>query len=689
VGRLSTETQPGESTSKNDSPIVLKKGLALAQKLNSPADITAAQISLGNTYRALHQLQKRLQTGPCTDPTSLKYYQEAKQYYQQAAAQTTSPTSKIQALLNQQSLLYSPPDSQSINATAIAPSVAASIQAIATQIQPQLDRLPLNRLSLYARIQLGDNLLKIGDRQQAIPLLETTVKQAESLGDRTAESYALGYLGQAYSQNSTPQALTQTTAALKLARSLNAPELSYRWLWQLGRLERTTDPDRAIQDYRSAYQTLNEFRRNLTSDNLELQFSFQQQAIEPVYREFVDVLLKPQTTVNTTSTVLQEARQVMQNLQNVELSNFLQEPCAQSSIATVDQQVDEKNSFTATIYPILLNDRIEVIAKLPGQGLSRYPHFISQSIVRQKIHQFQLDLQESYTFDAVQKEGQEIYQWLIPQELQQQLDQAKISTIVFTLDGPFRNIPMAALHNGKGYLIEKYAVAVTLDMDVKDPKALPNDRLRVLAASLADPPKQPEDKFKYAKLTYADAELDTIQNTKSIKATPIRDNKFTLDSFNKNFNNAPFEIVHLATHGQFSSNPQDTFILTAASQPRRDGKVRLNDFDEMFRTRELNRADAIELLILSACETASGDDRATLGIAGAAVKAGARSAIASLWSLDDQSSQKLMKVLYSKITQPNTSRAQALQTAQLALLKSENYSHPRYWAPFLLVGNWL
>jgi len=261
---------------------------------------------------------------------------------------------------------------------------------------------------------------------------------------------------------------------------------------------------------------------------------------------------------------------------------------------------------------------------------------------------------------------------------------------------------MSALYDGAHYLIENYAVSVSLGLDLSDPQKLPNDHLKVLAASLANPSKQlkqSEVKGKFAKLLYVDAELNSIQDaikkTAGGSATPLRDGDFNRTLFNKKLSNDQFNIVHLATHGQFSSNPQETFILTASStlpngKPS-DGKIRLSDFDEMFRTRVLNRADAIELLILSACETASGDDRATLGIAGAAIKAGARSAIASLWSLDDESSQTLITTFYKTITQPHTSRAEALRQAQLALLQAKDgpYTHPRHWAPFLLVGNWL
>jgi CHAT domain-containing protein len=701
--RLVGHLQPDDLQPSPNSEAVLQQGLALAQALHSPADITRSQISLGNTYRAIYYQQKRLQPHPCQDPQVLAYQHKALQAYQTAAAMAIVPTSKIQALLNQQSLLLgSPADRETIGS-----QPAQTVATIASQIQANLDRLPLNRTSLYARIQLAYNLLQIDNRQPAVPLLQTAINQAAQLGDRAAQSYALGYLAQSYAQpqqtgtepDALDQALTLTTQALQLARELNIPEITYRWLWQLGWLERNTHPERALQSYRAAYRTLQSFRTNLAPDNPDLQFSFRENTADRIYREFVDLLLKTDPakpkalSSDSGGAYLQEARQVIQDLQSAELSNFLQEPCALSNIEAIDKRVDEPGSFTATLYPILLPDRIEVIAKFPNKPLFHYTYPISETEARQKLAKFQFDLQLPYTFDQIKQEGQEIYRWLINPAVQAELESAKINTIVFSPDGPLRNIPMAALHDGSGYLIEKYAVAVTLDLVVTDPKSLPSTRLNVLVASLAEPPKQ-KTGFRFARLPYVDAEVKAIQKMPGIAVTPIQGQQFTRDGFNQKFNGSPFQIVHIATHGQFSSNPAETFILTAASSAKgqlSDGKVRLKDFDAMFRTRVLNRPDAIDLLILSACETASGDDRATLGIAGTAVRAGARSAIASLWSLDDASSQTLVTTFYKAITHPQTSRAEALRQAQLALLQAEEgaYTHPRYWAPFLLVGNWL
>ncbi len=718
IGYLQPEqlAQPQTSQSSKNSEAILKDALELAQKLQSPVDITKAQISLGNTYRAIYQQQKRLQPNPCPDQKVLAYRGKALQYYQQAAQKTDSPTSKIQALSNQQSLLLATQsDSEPIDAD--------KVLAIATQIQEQLDRLPLSRIALYAQIQLAHNLLQLDQipsklkdskaSNQAAQLLEVAVKQAQILGDRAAQSYALGYLGQAYAQQQqgndalklTAQALSLTTKALNLAKTINAPEIAYRWFWQLGRLDRANNPERAIKNYNEAYNTLQLLRKDLAFDNSDLQFSFEEHPVEQAYREFADLLLQPQIgggkelqeTKEVDDTNLQKAREVMRSLQITELQNFLQQPCDEASLQQLDDiinkkksNISESNSPTAIFSPIIFRDRIEVIVRLPKQKLFHYRTDLPEATAKATIAQFQRDLQESYTFDAVKENGQKIYKWLI-EPAQKQLESAHIKTIVFVLDGPFRNIPMTALYDGEDYLIEKYAVSVSLGLDLSKADPLPNDRLKVLAASLTNPPYKYGDKFKFAKLTYVKGELDAIQKTMGVAATLIRDEKFTRDLFNQKFNDSSFQIVHLATHGQFSSNPQDTFILTAASKLFLNGKVRLKDFDEMFRTRVLNRADAIELLILSACETASGDDRATLGIAGAAVKAGARSAIASLWSLDDESSQTFIKTFYKTITQPQTSRAEALRQAQLALLQAQDgpYTHPRYWAPFLLVGNWL
>ena len=157
---------------------------------------------------------------------------------------------------------------------------------------------------------------------------------------------------------------------------------------------------------------------------------------------------------------------------------------------------------------------------------------------------------------------------------------------------------------------------------------------------------------------------------------------FILSTFEKALLDEPFNFIHIASHGEFDSDIEKTFLLAF------DDKLTLDRLDHcvgLFRFRE----EPLELLTLSACETAAGDDRAALGLAGIAVKASARSALATLWYINDEASSVLVSEFYRQLKDPNISRAMALRHAQLKLLNDPMYEHPCYWAPFLLINNWL
>jgi CHAT domain-containing protein len=157
---------------------------------------------------------------------------------------------------------------------------------------------------------------------------------------------------------------------------------------------------------------------------------------------------------------------------------------------------------------------------------------------------------------------------------------------------------------------------------------------------------------------------------------------FTSPSLQSQINAASFPIVHLATHGQFSSNADETFILTW------DDRIKVKEFENLLRSSDQNKPGTLELLVLSACQTAAGDSRAALGLAGVAVRSGARSTIATLWLVNDAATGSLMAEFYRELAQSGVSKAEALRRAQLTLLKGR-YKNPYFWAPFVLVGNWL
>ncbi|WP_317986615.1 CHAT domain-containing protein [Nostoc sp. MS1] len=141
-------------------------------------------------------------------------------------------------------------------------------------------------------------------------------------------------------------------------------------------------------------------------------------------------------------------------------------------------------------------------------------------------------------------------------------------------------------------------------------------------------------------------------------------------------------ILHISTHGQFSSDPSRTGFLAY------DRQINIGEFDSLLRNKSQITPQMIELLVLSACQTAKGNKRSALGIAGVAVQAGARSTVASLWLVEAESTVLLMQEFYRGLNNGLT-KAEALRQAQLSLKSNPKYSHPYFWSPFILVGSWL
>ncbi|HLZ33362.1 MAG TPA: CHAT domain-containing protein, partial [Nitrospira sp.] len=133
---------------------------------------------------------------------------------------------------------------------------------------------------------------------------------------------------------------------------------------------------------------------------------------------------------------------------------------------------------------------------------------------------------------------------------------------------------------------------------------------------------------------------------------------------------------------KFEREVKNSFVLTF------DDRLTMDRLSQVVGHFKL-RGQPLELLSLSACQTAAGDDRAALGLAGIAIKAGARSALATLWFVNDESSSALVVEFYRQLKNPAMSKAMALRQAQLKVLENPEYQHPIFWAPFLLLNNWL
>ena len=240
------------------------------------------------------------------------------------------------------------------------------------------------------------------------------------------------------------------------------------------------------------------------------------------------------------------------------------------------------------------------------------------------------------------------------------------------------------------YLVERYAIVVAPSLELLAPKPLLKEQARVLTTG-TDKEAPSYRERGYHRLTNVKREIEAIKRTVP-QSEQLIDEKFTEINIQDKINSEPFNIVHIATHGQFSSIPDRTFILAW------DKPINVRDFDKLLQSENLQRSDrAIELLVLSACQTAVGDQRAALGLAGVAVRAGARSVLGSLWRVHDASTTELMKQFYQQLLQSKSSqlrKAEALRQVQIKFIKGEiepnsNYNIPYYWSPFIIVGNWL
>ncbi|MBD2075836.1 CHAT domain-containing protein [Phormidium sp. FACHB-592] len=611
-----------------------KAPIGNVQSLNPSDDRSAILLSLGNVARAQNDV-----------PTALKWYQ--------AVDTNALPLTRTQALLNQLSLL---------------PQASADTQALILVIQAQLEALPPSRASIYARINLAQSLLRSLDSiNAAAQTLAVAVQHADGLADQRAKAYALGYLAHAYERtHQWAEAQTLTKQALLLAQSVNTPEIAYQWQWQLGRiLNARGQRMEAIRAYEAAYQTLRSVRGDLTATSPDVQFSFRER-VEPVYREFVALLLQSPSNAN-----LKQAREVIESLRLAELDNFFRTACLEGQSVAIDtiNQTD-----AAIVYPIILANRLEVILSLPNQPLRHYAVAVTQQTVETTIEQLRQNLEKPLTTPEGKQSGQHIYNWLM-QPIAAELDQRSIKTLVFVLDGALRNVPMAAMYDGRQYLIERYGIAIAPSLQLLNPRSLQQQGLQTLAAGLS------EARHGFGALSNVGSELNEIQA--EVPSRVLLNQTFTSAALQDQIKQLPFPIVHLATHGQFSSDANETFVLAW------DKPIKVTELASLLRSRDDLSENAIELLVLSACETATGDKRAALGLAGVAVQAGARSTIASLWSLDDESGARFMSQLYRQLVNAKVSKAEAVRQSQLALLRDPNFRHPRYWAPYVLLGNWL
>ena len=497
---------------------------------------------------------------------------------------------------------------------------------------------------------------------------------AETIGDLRAKSYACGYLGKlSEDEQRYQEALKLTRRAIFAAQQVNAPESLYLWQWQIGRLLKALGKiDDAISAYRNAIHTLQSIRQEMSLCYGSTQLSFRE-SVEPVYFGLVDLLLQRAASLQKSKeyeSYLIEARETVELRKVAELRDYFQDECVDVARSRITR-LDIVSKTAVVIYPIVFPDRIELLVSLPA-GLKRFLVQVGADTLTQEVRELRTKLEKRTTREYL-PHAQKLYDWLI-RPLEPDFDRLTIDTLVFVPDGPLRTVPMTALHDGKKFLISKYAVAITPGLNLTDPRPIKRENIKILAAGLTDSVQG------FPPLPNVSLELQALQSL--YPGNQLLNQNFLTSVMGKELRNRQFTVLHIASHGQFESDVRKTFLLTFDDRLTMD---QLDQFVGFYRFRE----EPLELLTLSACETAAGDDRAALGLAGVAIKAGARSALATLWYINDKASSLLVSEFYRELQDTSISRAAALQHAQLKLLNDRSYQHPGYWSSFLLINNWL
>ncbi|MEO0455916.1 MAG: CHAT domain-containing protein [Cyanobacteria bacterium P01_A01_bin.114] len=704
----------------------LERSLEISNALHQPAYSLAAANTLGNVYTSLSQRNTRYaqfarQAKDLDDAT--RFEQTAQDYNQMAIDQFTQSLELAQTQgdtvngLRAQLNLILPIYRQTGQAS-------GPVATLLNEAQQQLNALPDTREKAYSAIRLANLVGQVrrspvtaGEGApaevpppgslasnftspgftQCVPLeaatgalLQQAVAVSRQIQDPVAEAFAIGWLGHLYECAEDYDGALQLTEQAQLIAT--QPESRYLWEWQAGRiLKAQGKPVEATAVYQRAVDTLEGIQGDIAIANRDLRLDFRD-AVEVIYRQLTELQLDraAQTGQQAGPQTLLAALSTLDGLRLAELRNYLGSECDLSLLANVPQQLE---TTTAALSSLIFDDRLVVILALPtatGQPQAIVHEVsISKPELVAQVNDFRYRLeQRSDRTNSFLMRSQQLYDWLI-RPFEAELTTHRIETLVFNHDGILRSVPMAALHDGEVFLLQTYAISNSPSFAAATAPALPPQSLQVLSFWLTTPARvAPTERF--TALAAVGAEIRQIEAVIP-GSVGVLDEAFTQQRLREGLAERPVTVLHLATHAQFGYDSNETFLVTgekvttAADSYNRP--LTINELYRLIRQLEPERPP-LQLLTLTACETAAGSERDALGIAGVAVQAGVESAVASLWQVEDLATAELITRFYENL-QAGMSRSTALQTTQKEWLATHEggYQHPGYWAALVLIGS--
>ena len=498
-------------------------------------------------------------------------------------------------------------------------------------------------------------------------ILNETLRISQDLNHSKLLSNTYGLLGRLYIKSKQwNDARFLTQKALFYSNKDDLKELSYVWHWQLASLFKAMKKtQQSIDHYQKAISIIDPIRFQFFQGVRKAQNTFDQQ-VKTVYLELTGEFLKHDEHSQITKAI-----NTMEELKIAELQDFYKDEClvikAEESKGAVTSTIPEN---MAIIYPVSFANHLSILVKT-SQYIKHFKSDIQRKKLSQMAKKFQIRLQSIEKSDRSLYLASQLYSFLIA-PIESFLSDNDIDTLVFIPDGALRLIPFSALKDetSEQFLIEKYSLITlpSLNMASFYNQSIKKYSPLIAGLSLAKDGVLP--------LPHVPEELDKIQSL--IGGKVLQDENFTTNKLRSEFKLHEYNLLHIATHGHFGKSKEDTYLQTFDHKLTPD---ELFDFIKIGRYRE-----NVDLLTLSACETALGDERAALGLAGISVQAGVKSAIATLWRVSDRASVYFTETFYQNLIEHNNDKAKALRETQLKMLHHPEFEHSVYWAPYLLIG---
>jgi CHAT domain-containing protein len=481
------------------------------------------------------------------------------------------------------------------------------------------------------------------------------------------------------------EALNLNEAAVRLAARAppgQVANLAVGLEWRAGRLHHQLGEDSlALASYLRAADHLEAVRQDLPIEDETGQSTYKT-LFKPIFGNLVDLLLQD---FDALSAEQQPARltavlDVVERTRQAEMQDFLGDRC---SVESVRQSGPGLGPGVAVLYAVIIRDRLEVLVRT-RDGFLHHAVPVTAAAVDSRITSFRSELVEPDS-NAFLADAQALYAWLI-KPFETQLATWGVRELVIVPDGHLRLIPFAALHDGTHFLAERYVISSVTGLTMTEASAARDPRSDSLLAGLSEPGPVVgklvemgmggDETALRTKLALPGVKTEIQELVPIAPSVTLFNSDFTVARFQHEVATGHYQVIHIASHGFFGENAQKSFLLAF------DDVIHIDDLQKLIST----SGAGIDLLTLSACDTARGDDRAPLGFAGAAIKARARSVVGTLWAVNDEAAQTFMKSFYAGLSQQG--KAQALTAAQRSLIGSPRFSHPYYWAPFTLVGDW-